>query len=128
MTTPDQERHALGESVATVAWFLLDASWLFEWRWAAAVAGAIAIGAAAWSARYAERDAGSVAVAVGVLGWVLMNAAWVIGDLNKLPWAIALAKVFAALVAACLLAALAASRGTREALEQLLLRLRRLRL
>lgn len=128
MLFPNRERYERGETLATVAWFLLDASWLFDWRWLAALCGAAALAASAWSARHAERDVGSVAVALGVLAWVLMSGAWVLGDLGKLPWALTLAKVCAGLVAACLVVALGSTRGTRAALEELLRHLRRMRM
>jgi hypothetical protein len=58
---------------------------------------------------------------------VLMNAAWVTGDLNSLPWAVTLAKVLTGLIAACLIAALLAARPARITFNEVLGKFRKLR-
>lgn len=127
MSSPDRERYSNWESLTTILWLLLDASWLFEWRWVALVAAVAAVLAAAMTLVYAERDASSFCVALGLFGWVLMNAAWVTGDLNSLPWAVTLAKVLTGLIAVCLIAAVLAARPARIAFSEVLGKFRKLR-
>lgn len=114
MFKPDKVRFVRYEVLTTILWFGLDSSWLFEWRWAANILAVAAVLAAILTTVHAERSFGDLAVAFGILGWVLMNAFWVTGDMNKLPWAVLPAKVCAAFVFVCLAVAVASSRLGRE--------------
>ena len=126
MFWPNKDRYIRWELITTILWFLLDSSWLFQWRWMANTLAVLAGIAALWTAAHAERNAGDVAVALGILGWVFMNAFWVVGDINGIAWAVQAAKFFAAGVLLCLIVAIWVSRA-RAQLAEVLSRFRRFR-
>jgi len=124
MQKPNKDLYIRYEIITTLLWFVLDASWLFGWRWVANTFAVLATLAALLTVLYAERDASNLAAAFGVLGWVLMNAFWVTGDINGMPWGVPAAKVCAGGVLVCLVVAIWVSR-MRDGVMEVLGRIRR---
>lgn len=117
MFKPDKTRFILYEALTTILWFMLDASWLFEWLWPANILGVITVFVAILATCYAEQDLGNRAIAVGILAWVTMNAFWVAGDMNQMPLVITIAKICAVGVFICLVTAVTTLHAGQEMLE-----------
>jgi|SRR5690349_3312605 len=123
---PEPRLYLRFEMITTFLWFGLDSAWLFEWRFAAHLLAAAAVLGSLLTTLYAERDPANLIVAGGIVGWVLMNACWVTGDLDGIPSLVTAAKACAGFVIVCLLLAAGATRG-RQVLAETLQRFRRIR-
>lgn len=106
---PDTVRFLRYEVITTILWFALDCSWLFEWLLAANILSALVILGALLAAYYSSLK--DLVIAIGILLWVSMNAFWVTGDMNELPWALVAAKICAGGVLVCLVVTLWMSCG-----------------
>ncbi len=106
----------------------LDISWFFRANVPAAVLTVPTILTCVAIVRYSEKTAASLLVSGAVAFWASFNVFWVLGDLEMLSWGLDAAKIFIALLVACLIGALSAAAYNHEAKEIVLERLRRVRI
>lgn len=124
---PRERRYAQLEIVCVLFWFLLDGFWLFEWKAATYGFSAVALAAAVAMLFHVKREKVVVLVACADFSWLLMNVAWAVGDLSKIPWALEFAKALFALGAMFCARAFVASDHSRRLSVLVLSRLRVLR-
>jgi hypothetical protein len=105
-TDPEVDVHlALVEIVASVSWFLMDASWMFRlpilaWIFAAP-AGALSL----LELKFAERRTPEIWVDASTACWTLMNICWMLEDTKVNTWGIECAGTFFSVGAICLVVA-----------------------
>ncbi len=121
-------RLAFFETLNTVCWVTLDISWFFEARLPAVLFAVPTILTCLAIIFYTERTAAALLVSGAVTFWATFNVFWVLGDMELLAWGFEAAKVFIALLVACLIGALAGAAINAEARATVLSRLRRLRI
>lgn len=75
-------------------WFMLDGFWLLEWK----IPTYVFSGAALWVAFamffWIRKEITVILVACADVSWLLFNICWAIGDLDKVPRFLTLAKTF----------------------------------
>ena len=125
--TETARKLAFFETLNTVCWVTLDISWFFHARLPAVVFAVPTILTCLAIIRYTERTAASLLVSGAVAFWAIFNVFWVMGDLEILTWGLEAAKVFIALLVACLIGALVDAAFSTEARATVLARLRRFR-
>lgn len=87
---------AVFDPVNTLVWFTMDACWLAKLEWAAYTSGALtALTGLVLLVFAAREDRGAVYADLGMNCWIVMNAVWMVNDLNG--WETS--KVFVAVVA-----------------------------
>ncbi len=119
---------ALFETLNTVCWITLDVSWFFQAKLPAAVFAVPTVLTSLAVIRYTEKTVASLLVSGAVALGASFNVFWVLGDLEMLSWGLQAAKVFIALLVACLIGALADAACSAEARATVLARLRRFRI
>ena len=123
----DTRKIRLGAAETTfgLSWFILDGSWLMNWRWLAYPVMVIAVASALARFIWLEKERVAIHVAASECAWLAMNAFWIVGDFEKIPWCITAAKIFLVLGLLILAKAYLLSR---DRVQNLILRpIRRLR-
>lgn len=91
MTEPNH-KHITLETLAVFFWFMLDGCWLMEWRWETYLFSVLSISVFVIALCYVRGESVVWFVALADLCWLLCNVAWAIGDLEKWPLAVLIAK------------------------------------
>ena len=128
MAQDSEARLATIESAGSVLWFLMDGFWLLELEWPTYLLLVPTVAAHLISFAFTRRTAADLTVTASLNSWVLMNALWVIGDLQGLPALVVAAKVFFGLGVAMLAVAALSSRTGGQVLKRVVHRFRRVRL
>ncbi len=106
---------AIIDPVNTIAWFAMDALWLGRVEWPAYAAAAAALATGLLLLVLSRRDGrGGVFEALGLNCWIVMNAVWLVHDLNGRETPRAFAAVVGVLGGVFLLAAARHSRDIRR--------------
>jgi hypothetical protein len=92
-------RLGAAETILGLSWFLLDGGWLMGWRWLSYPLIVVAVGSAIARFIWIEKERDALHVAASECAWLAMNAFWIVGDFESIPWCITTAKI-------CLLAGL----------------------
>ncbi len=118
----------LVETMGSIAWFAMDASWMTNARVLSAVLAVPTVILNVLAVQFTPRRWSSVLVASAMGAWACMNTFWMAHDLGFVEgtWPLVGAKVF--LVAGAVLIALSMLFDRRESVHELLSRFRRLRL
>lgn len=128
MNTKDtQAKLVVIETLSSVSWFVMDASWMFGLSTAAIVFAALTIATNLLVFRWAERSASYLLVTVAMTFWASMNVCWMLDDIKVWQGGLTFAAIFFGLGALSLITAFIAAKGNREALDAIIARFRRLR-
>lgn len=115
------------ETVSSVCWFIMDASWMFGLSTAAMILAAFTIGTNLLVFRWAERSASYLLVTSAMTFWASMNVCWMLADIKVWAGGLTFAAVFFGLGALSLISAFLAAKGNRETIDAIIARFRRLR-
>lgn len=116
------------ETIGSVCWFLMDASWMFGIPSTAMLFAVFTIGASLLVFRYTERLASQMLVTAAMAAWASMNVCWMLNDLKIWDGGLTVAKVFFVLGAICLTSAVLTAKRSMEPIQAIIARFRRLRL
>ena len=83
----------LWETFGSVLWFLLDGSWMLDWRMMVTVLIVPTILCNFLTLFYLEKSDGSVLSGITVNSWLLMNVFWILGDMYHVGFAPLWAKI-----------------------------------
>lgn len=101
------------DTVNSVCWFFMDAFWMIDLTQLSVVLGVLTI-ASGVALCYVERRKSHFFINLGILSWILMNAAWMLSDqLDSADYRL-WARVFFALGAGNLLLAIAVSKDVAD--------------
>jgi hypothetical protein len=92
-TMQEQEKLVLTETIGSVLWFVMDGCWMMN---QALLAKAMIGPTAAINLlvfRYTRRSFAHIAVVAAMNSWLAMNVLWMLGDLDKDPRYIAVARM-----------------------------------
>lgn len=115
------------ETICSVCWFVMDASWMFGLSKMAIVLAVLTIASNLLVFRFAERTASYLLVTAAMTFWASMNVCWMLNDLKVWAAGLTVAAVFFVLGTLSLIAAFASARSNRETLNAIIARFRRLR-
>ena len=118
LSVDDARKVRLGtaETIFGLSWFLLDGGWLMAWRPLSYPCIVIAVASAGARFIWLERERIAMHIAASECAWLAMNAFWVVGDLESIPWCIVTAKVCLLLGLLILARAFLISRGEVQTL------------
>ena len=103
------------DPVNTVAWFAMDALWLSRLEWPAYAAAGLTVVTGALLLVLSRREGrGAVYADLGLNCWIVMNAVWLVHDLNGRETPRAVAAVAATLGAVFIVAAARHSQDVRR--------------
>ncbi len=128
MTDEQKSRLVLVETISSVCWFLMDASWMFGLYTMAQIMAVLTVATSLWIFRYTERTMSDMLVTASVACWACMNVCWMLHDSKAITWGLTVAAGFFFGGAIFLVAAFFFARTHREMLESIIARFRRLRL
>ncbi|HYP05200.1 MAG TPA: hypothetical protein VER03_03115 [Bryobacteraceae bacterium] len=122
------DKQILVETIGSVLWFLMDGFWMLNQGSPAKAMVLPTLGVNLWVFRYTRRSMGQICVVGAMNSWLLMNISWMIGDLDKDPRGLTVARAMFA--AGMVLLAVAAARNAvdRKSLMDVLGRFRRMRM
>jgi len=126
-TSGVEHRSIVVETIGSVSWLAMDAAWLFAWNTLAAGLAVPCVVANLLLFRYTKTSKAGMAVTASMNGWLLMNVAWMLGDVWEKPNLLVAAKVFCALATFLLFVAFSTSKWRLEAAVVLFAGFRRLR-
>jgi hypothetical protein len=115
------------ETVGSVCWFLMDASWMFGIPLSAKLFAVFTIFASLLVFRYTERVASQMLVTAAMAAWASMNVCWMLNDLKIWDGGVTVASAFFAIGAICLGAAVVTAKRSMEPIQSIIARFRRLR-
>lgn len=122
------DRLTLFETLGSIFWFFMDAAWMLEQNVLAfaLIAPTTSLNLAVF--RYTAKDFSSILATAAVNSWMMMNIFWMISDLAGAPKILVLSRIFFALGLTCLLLSLWKNDWSKESLQKLLARFRRMRI
>lgn len=128
MTEELKSKLVVVETVSSLCWFLMDASWMFTLYTLAKIMAVLTIGTTLWVFRYTERNWSDMLVTASVACWACMNVFWMLNDSRLIDWGLKAGAFFFFAGALFLLGAFFSARSHKEMLENIIARFRRLRL
>ena len=123
----EQEKLALTETIGSVLWFMMDGFWMLNQPLPAKAMIAPTVLVNLFVFRYVKRSFAQVAVVAAMNAWLAMNVFWMLGDLDRDPKLIGVARLLFAAGVALLLLAVARTGLQAENLTKVLSHFRRLR-
>lgn len=129
-TSPETRRDklALTETIGSVLWFVMDGLWMLNQPLPAKAMVLPTLAVNLFVFRYTKRSFSQMAVVAAMNSWLIMNILWMLGDLDRDPKPIAVARVMFALGIVLLALAVARDATRPDGLTNLLARFRRLRI
>lgn len=127
MTVPDK-RLILFETLSTVAWFLMDASWMLGFKVGAIALSVVTVATCLLVMPFDEKRPSILLIDAAVTAWACMNVGWMLTDIGIWHRGQLVARVFLAIGGGLLLSALLAAYGDSQLLQAILRRFRRFRL
>ena len=123
-----QDKLVLIETVGSVLWFIMDGLWMLNQALPAKaiVLPTLAINLLAF--RYTKRSFSQYAVVAAMNSWLLMNICWMVGDLDKDPRPVTVARVMFAVGVVLLTLAVGRDAMHPKRLTKVLCHFRRLRI
>jgi hypothetical protein len=115
------------ETIGSVLWFLMDGFWMLNLAYAAKVMIWPTLAVNLFVFRYTRRSFSQFCVVGAMNSWLLMNIFWMIGDLDKDPGPLGIARWMFGLGMMLLAMVVARNAADREGLVKVLSRFRRLR-
>ena len=124
---PQQEAYVLTETIGSVLWFIMDGLWMLNQALPAKAMVLPTLVVNLWVLRYTKHSFSQFAVVAAMNSWLLMNICWMLGDLDKDPKPLVIARAMFALGMALLAMAVARNAADPERLTKVLSHFRRLR-
>ncbi len=115
------------ETIGSVCWFLMDASWMFGISITAKILAVFTVAASLMVFRYTERAWSQMLVTAAMAAWASMNVCWMLHDLKSWDSGLSVAAVFFAVGAMCLVTAVLFAKRSMEPIQAIIERFRRLR-
>lgn len=128
LSDAEKSKLVVVETISSVCWFLMDASWMFTLYDLAKVMALLTIVTSLWVFRYTERTWSDMLVTASVACWACMNVLWMLNDSKMIDWGLKVAAGFFFGGAICLVAAFFCARNHKDILDQIIARFRRLRI
>lgn len=122
------DRLVLVETVGSVLWFVMDGLWMLNQALPAKAVAAPALAVNLFVFRYTKHSFSQFAVVAAMNAWLVMNICWMVGDLDRDPRPLAVARVMFGLGMALLALAVAREAASPERLTRVLSHFRRLRI
>ena len=122
------EKLVLVETIGSVLWFLMDGFWMLNQALPAKAMVLPTLGVNLWVFRYTKRSFTQYAVVAAMNSWLFMNICWMIGDLDKDPKPLVVARAMFALGMLLLVLAVGRNAMHPERLTKALAHFRRLRI
>jgi hypothetical protein len=123
----DREKLILTETIGSVLWFVMDGFWMLNAVLPAKAMILPALLVNLFVFRYTSRSLSQFSVVAAMNAWLLMNIFWMLGDLDKVPAPLVVARTMFALGLVLLALAVVTSGWRGEGLREVLSRFRRLR-
>lgn len=124
----DQDKLMFVETVGSVLWFVMDGFWMLNSPAPAKTMIMPTLIVNLFVFRYTRRSLAHLAVVAAMNSWLAMNIFWMVGDLDKAPDLIAIARVLFASGILLLVVAVASTGLQRERLTKAMSHFRRLRI
>ena len=128
MTEDQKAKLALFEMISSVCWFLMDASWMFALYIVSQIMAALTIASSLLIFRYTERNWSDMLITAATLFWAAMNVCWMLNDSKVIAWGVIAGGYFFGAGTLCLLGAFCAGSSSRQVLDHVVTRFRRLRI
>lgn len=106
-----QNRLATVETAGSIAWFLMDASWMFELTTPAFVLAVPTLVLSLLCFAFTEQVTSALLVTGAMACWAVMNMSWMAADLDVWEDGLLSAKIFFGCGSACLLSAMLVSKS-----------------
>lgn len=116
------------ETISSVCWFLMDASWMFGLPMIAKVMAILTIATSLLVFKFTERAAAPMLVTAAMTSWAVMNVFWMLNDLTTWNGGLGVAQLFFVIGVVCLLGAMVTARHSTEPVLAVIARFRRLRI
>jgi len=121
-------RLVVAETIGSVCWFLMDASWMFGIPVTAIPFAVLTIATSLLVFRYTERALSQMLVTAAMASWASMNVCWMLNDMKYWDGGLTVAAVFFGVGALCLLGAVVSAKRSMEPIQAIIARFRRLRM
>lgn len=121
-------RLVIVETISSVCWFLMDASWMFGLPMIAKVMAILTIATSLLIFKFTERAAAPMLVTAAMTSWAVMNVFWMLNDLTVWDGGLPVARAFFVIGALCLLGAMFTAKRSAEPVLAIIARFRRLRI
>lgn len=109
--------HDISDSVNSVLWFCMDASWLMGWKFSAYILIVPVIITGVLTLVSTEKRADVFFSIFALNCWILMNAFWMVGDIESMPSLLVCSKVFFGIGFFCIILSVIISGDWRNALS-----------
>jgi hypothetical protein len=123
-----QEKVVLVETIGSVLWFIMDGFWMLNQALPAKAMVLPTLAVNLLVFRYTKRSFSQYSIVGAMNSWLLMNICWMMGDLDKDPRPVSVARVMFALGMILLVLALAKDAMHPERSTKVLAHFRRLRI
>jgi hypothetical protein len=121
------EKVLLTETIGSVLWFVMDGLWMLNHALPAKAMVLPTLAVNLWVFRFTTRSFSHMAVVAAMNSWLLMNIFWMVGDLDKDPRPLAVARAMFGLGMVLLALAVCKGASRREGLTRVLAHFRRLK-
>ena len=122
------DKQVLVETIGSILWFVMDGFWMLNQAIPAKAMIVPIILVNLFVFRYTKPSLSPYAVVAAMNSWLVMNICWMVGDLDKNPAPVAIARGTFLLGMAFLVLAVAKDAGNPERLAKVLAHFRRLRI
>ena len=123
-----QDKLVLVETLGSVLWFIMDGFWMLNQALPAKAMVLPTLAVNLLVFRYTKHSFGQFSVVAAMNSWLVMNICWMVGDLDKDPRPVAVARVMFALGVVLLTLAVGRDAMHPERLTKVLAHFRRLRI
>jgi hypothetical protein len=126
-STDQRDKLSLTETIGSVLWFVMDGFWMLNLAVPAKVMILPTLVVNLFVFRYTKRSFSQLSVVAAMNSWLVMNIFWMIGDLDRDPKLIAVARVLFVLGIVLLALAIGWGATRPEGLTRVLAPFRRFR-
>jgi hypothetical protein len=126
-STGQGDKLALTETIGSVLWFVMDGFWMLNLAAPAKVMILPTLAINLLVFRYTKRSFSQLSVVAAMNSWLIMNIFWMLGDLDRTPRLIAIARVLFVLGIVLLALAIGWGATRPEGLTKVLAPFRRFR-
>ena len=123
-----RDKLALTETIGSVLWFVMDGFWMLNQTLPAKSMVLPTLAVNLFVFRFTKRSFGQMSVVAAMNSWLIMNIFWMLGDLDRNPKLVAVARVLFALGIVLLVSAIGWGATRPERLTKVLAHFRRFRI
>ena len=128
MTVDDQrDKLVLTETIGSVLWFVMDGMWMLNQSVPAKIMVVPTLAMNLYVFRFTRRSFSQISVVAAMNSWLIMNIFWMIGDLDKDPGPVSIARFMFLLGMVLLALAVGRDAARPERLAKVLAHFRRFR-